>query len=442
MSRDDTHAPDRDVTPKLSRRLVLGTAVSGAVGLLVGRLAGPLLAPPRPATTPPGAAISVGPAGSPAAPSGDPFYGRHQAGVTTPAQDHLQLAAFDMVEEATRRDLVRLLQDWSSAAARMTCGLPLSAADALSSDVDSPAADTGEALGLSAGRMTVTIGFGPTLFRRDGIDRYRIATARPPELETLPSFEGAVLDPAQSDGDLCVQICADDPQVGLHALRNLARIAVDRAAIRWTQRGFIRRPGAPGGEGTPRNLMGFKDGTNNLRGEDHAAIDEHVWLPSTSEPAWLAHGTYLVVRKVEMLIEDWDLETVSFQESVFGRTKDSGAPLSGGGETTAPDFETTIGDADAIDPNAHIRLVHPSSHGGTRILRRGYNYFDGTKPDGRLDAGLLFIAFQRSPEQFIRLQRALATDKLNKYIRHVGSALFAVPPGASEGGFVGETLLG
>lgn len=77
-----------------------------------------------------------------------------------------------------------------------------------------------------------------------------------------------------------------------------------------------------------------------------------------------------------------------------------------------------------------------------RILRRGYNYVDGNNAYGRLDVGLFFLSFQRSPAQFITIQRALATDVLNEHIRHVGSAIFAVPPGAKPGGFVGETLLG
>jgi deferrochelatase/peroxidase EfeB len=371
-----------------------------------------------------------------------PFFGARQAGITTPAQDHLHFAAFDMSERTNRHVLVSLMRDWSRAAERMVRGLEARASGAPAGDREAPPDDTGEALGLPAGGLTVTIGLGPGLFERGGVDRYGIAAERPPELERLPPFVGDALRADRSDGDLCLQVCADDPQVAVHAVRNLSRIAVDRATIRWSQTGFGRTSKTTAAQQTPRNLMGFKDGTDNIATNDHALIDEHVWVPPASTPTWLADGTYMVVRKVEMLIEDWDREPLAVQEATFGRTKERGAPLSGGEEFTAPDFGAKVGGADAIDRAAHVRLAHPSNNGGIRILRRGYNYVDGTKADGRLDAGLLFIAYQRSPQQFIAVQRALATDLLNEYIRHIGSAIFVVPPGASEGGFVGETLLG
>jgi deferrochelatase/peroxidase EfeB len=228
----------------------------------------------------------------------------------------------------------------------------------------------------------------------------------------------------------------------VHAVRNLARIATGRAAIRWSQTGFGRASKTALVARTPRNLLGFKDGTANIRGDDQAALDEHVWVPSGTAPAWLAGGTYLVVRKIAILLDDWDRQPLAKQEAVLGRTKASGAPLSGGGEDTAPDFEATVDGAAAIDPAAHIRLAHASNNGGFRILRRSYNYVDGTDAQGDLAAGLLFIAFQQSPARFIAIQRSLATDRLNEYVRPVGSAVFAVPPGTSDGRFIGDGLLG
>lgn len=424
----------RTARPTLSRRAVLGAAAAGAAGLLAGRIGGPLLTAPAPdpSTTADSAGLS---------PARYPFFGPHQAGMTTPAQGHLHFAAFDLLDGTDRRDLVRLLRDWSSAAGRMTDGLSLDASPVLGRDPEVPPIDTGEALDLTPSRLTITIGLGPALFELDGVDRYGIAEKRPTELERLPSFAGDALEAARSDGDLCVQVCSDDPLVGLHAIRNLARIAVDRARIRWSQTGFVTVPTAGPGPGTPRNLMGFRDGTHNIPVDDRDAVDRHVWLPPASTPAWLAGGTYLVIRTIRILIEDWDLEPLSAQEATFGRSKATGAPLSGGEEMTSPDFAAVIDGADAIARTSHVRLAHPSNNGGIRILRRGYNYVDGTTSDGHLDAGLVFISFQRSPRQFIALQRALATDKLNEYVRHVGSAAFAVPPGATEGGFVGETLL-
>ena len=421
--------------PRLSRRALLGAAAAGATGLAVGGIARSLAIP-----LPPSPLRPTDPAAT--TQTVYPFFGAHQAGVTTPAQDHLYFAAFDMLERTDRQGLVSLLRDWSRAAERMVRGLQVGASGALGGDPEAPPDDTGEALDLPASGLTITIGLGPGLFERDGVDRYGIAAERPPELERLPPFVGDALLADRSDGDLCLQICADDPQVAVHAVRNLSRIAVDRATIRWSQTGFGRTSKTTAIQQTPRNLMGFKDGTNNIVATDHAQVDEHVWLPPASTPTWLAHGTYLVVRKIEMLIEDWDREPLAVQQATFGRTKGSGAPLSGGEEFTAPDFGANLDGADAIDPAAHVRLAHSSNNGGTRILRRGYNYVDGTYADGRLDAGLLFIAYQRSPQQFIALQRALATDLLNEYIRHVGSAIFLVPPGPSEGGFVGETLFG
>jgi deferrochelatase/peroxidase EfeB len=420
---------------KLSRRSLLGAAAAGTAGLVVGGLARPLVVP---WPTDPAEAASA-----PAVASATyPFFGTHQAGVTTPVQEQLQFAAFDMVDGTRRRDLVRLLRDWSAAAARMTQGLEATTAGALKGDPESPPEDTGEALDLAASGLTITIAFGHRLFGHAGVDRFELGSARPPELEPLPTFARDALQPDLSHGDLGVQVCADDPQVAFHALRNLARIALDRATIRWSQAGFGRTSRTSTGQPTPRNLLGFKDGTNNIVAEDAAELDRHVWIPSAGTPAWMAGGTYLVVRRIEMLVEDWDRETLSSQQSIVGRAKGSGAPLSGGDEFTAPDFAAMADGKDAIDVASHVRLAHPSNNGGIRILRRGYNYVAGIHPDGRLDAGLLFIAFQRSPSQFIALQRSLATDKLNDYISHIGSAIYAVPPGATEGGYVGETLFG
>jgi len=420
--------------PPLSRRALLGAAVAGTAGLVVGRVAGPLI-PSSPTPTPGPKASSL------VAPAVTPFFGVHQAGVSTPLQDHLHFAAFDMLEGARRDDLVNLLRDWSAAAARMTQGLPVSLPESRGSDPDA-SADTGESLGLPASGLTITIGLGPRLFESDGVDRYDIAAARPPELEPLPRFDGDALSEVLSDGDLGVQVCADDPQVAVHAVRNLSRIAIGRAAIRWSQMGFMHTTKDSAIPQTPRNLLGFKDGSNNILGANEAVVDQHVWLPPTSIPAWAAGGTYMVVRKIAMVIDAWDRQPMAKQQAIIGRTKETGAPLSGGEEFTAPDFEARVDGMDAIDHAAHVRLAHPSSNGGTRILRRGYNYVDGTDAYGRLEAGLLFISYQRSPGQFITLQRALRADLLNPFIAHLGSAIFVVPPGAPEGGFVGKTLLG
>lgn len=422
-----------ETTAGVSRRGLLGLAIgAGAAGLAIGAGAG--------AT----AGVAAGRAReADAAASVYEFYGAHQAGITTPVQDHLHFASFDMMPRTSREDLISLLQDWTYAAARMSRGLEVSATGAVGGSLQAPPDDTGEALGLAASGLTLTFGFGPTLFEFEGQDRYGIAAARPAGLVRLPAFLGDDLDPGASDGDLCVQACADDPQVAVHAIRNLSRIAFGRARLRWSQLGFGRTSRTTSAQATPRNLFGFKDGTANILASDRAGLDDHVWSAASDDPAWMAGGSYLVARKIAMLIETWDRVPLSEQQTIIGRDKGVGAPLSGGDEFTEPDFAATDATgAAAIPETSHVRLAHPERNGGTRILRRGYNFVDGNNDLGRLDAGLFFLSFQRDPEQFVTLQRSLSTDVMNEYIRHVRSGVWAVPPGIAPGSYVGAGLLG
>ncbi|TQJ31893.1 deferrochelatase/peroxidase EfeB [Microbacterium sp. SLBN-146] len=371
-----------------------------------------------------------------------PFFGAHQGGITTPVQEHLHIAAFDMADGANRDDIQTLLQDWSYAASRMTQGLDVTSSGALGGDPQAPPDDTGEAIGTPANGLTITIGLGPTLFRADGVDRFGLAVRAPEDLVALPRFVGDDLNPRQSYGDLCIQACANDPQVAVHAIRNLTRIAFGRAAIRWSQLGFGRTSRTTSEQSTPRNLFGYKDGTANILADDTGALKQHVWVGEDDGPSWLAGGTYLVVRKIAMTIELWDRQRLAEQDRIFGRNKGEGAPLSGGDEFTPPDFAANDATgAPAIDPDSHVRLAHPSQNDGIRLLRRGYNFVDGNSEIGQLAAGLLFLSFQRSPEQFIAVQRRLAaSDLMNEYVRHVGSSVWAVPPGVEDGGYIGSGL--
>ncbi|MFC3687823.1 iron uptake transporter deferrochelatase/peroxidase subunit [Aquipuribacter hungaricus] len=423
----------------VSRRRLLGLAGAGAGGLALGV----------------GAAATAAATGlddvlRPDRGAGDgtayPFHGPHQAGITTPAQDHLHFAAFD-VTTTSRDDLVAMLQAWSVAAERMTRGAPAGEGDPASGAYDAPPDDTGEAMDLPPAGLTITIGFGPGLFQTaDGTDRFGLAARRPASLERLPHFPADALDPARSDGDLCVQACADDPQVAVHAVRNLARIAFGTASLRWSQLGFGRTATTSDEQVTPRNLFGFKDGTANITAQQDDALAEHVWVPDAdtdASTAWLAGGSYLVARRIAMTIEPWDRTSLREQEAVVGRTKGEGAPLSGGTEHDEPDLAMAgRGGLPLVAENAHVRLAHPSTNGGVRMLRRGYNYTDGITPLGRLDAGLFFLAFVRDPAtHYVPMQtRMSAQDGLMEYLQHVGSGLFAVPPGAPEGGWVGQQL--
>lgn len=371
------------------------------------------------------------------------FFGAHQSGIVTPAQDRLHFASFD-VTATTREELVGLLQDWTAAAEQMTRGDQIE--PAVASSYAAPPPDTGEAEGLPASRLTLTFGFGPSLFRDgEGQDRFGIAERQPTELRVLPHFPADNLNTLRSNGDLCVQACADDPQVAVHAIRNLSRIAFGRASLRWSQLGFGRTSSTSTSQSTPRNLFGFKDGTANLKAEQTDQVDEHLWVGSGDDRAasWLAGGSYLVARRINMHIETWDRTSLQEQEQLTGRDRPHGAPLSGGTEFTALDLEVKgSSNQPLIAQNAHVRLAHPSQNGGARMLRRGYNFTDGNDELGRLDAGLFFIAYVRSPQkQYVPMQNKLAReDGLMEYLQHTGSALFAVPPGATRGGYVGEQL--
>lgn len=370
-----------------------------------------------------------------------PFHGAHQAGIVTPAQDRLHFASFDVTTDS-REELVALLEAWTIAAEALTSGRPVGAGTATS--YDSPPADTGEALGLPAAGLTLTFGFGPSLFEKDSRDRFGIAARRPKALRRLPHFPADNLDPARSDGDLCIQACAHDPQVAVHAIRNLARIGFGTVAVRWAQLGFGRTSSTSRAQQTPRNLLGFKDGTANLKAEDTGELDDFVWVGEGDDTnaGWLAGGSYLVARRINMHIETWDRTSLREQEGLIGRDRAHGAPLSGGSEFTEPDLHVTGTDGPLVPLNSHVRLAHPTRNDGTRMLRRGYNFTDGSDALGRLDAGLFFIAYVRDPDRhYIPMQTRLSSqDGLMEYLQHTGSGLWAVPPGVRAGEYVGQRL--
>jgi deferrochelatase/peroxidase EfeB len=373
----------------------------------------------------------------------EPFFGPHQSGITTPAQAHVYFAAFDIVTDQ-RAEVESLLRQWSAAAARLTAGLPPAGEEA----ADQIPGDSGEAEGLGAQRLTVTIGFGPGLFSKDGVDRFGLAARRPAALIDLPKFNGDQLIPEKTGGDLCVQACADNAQVAMHAARHLARIGYGVVQMRWAQAGF--GSGGKPGE-TPRNLMGFKDGTMNPDPRDGAAMAKYVWVGD--EGGWMKGGSYLVARPIRIALEHWDRMKLGFQEQVVGRHKASGAPLGGTREFEPMNLAATDADGNSIIPeNSHARLAAPEVNDGAQILRRAYSYDNGLAhiaerwPPWRqgmfMDAGLMFLAWQRDPRSgFVRIFENMAKfDMMNQFVTHVGSGLFACPPGARPGGFVGETL--
>jgi deferrochelatase/peroxidase EfeB len=364
-----------------------------------------------------------------------PFYGTHQAGIATPAQDRLAFGTMNVVSGTSRSDLRDLLQDWTTAAARMTAGQPVGE----DTQAFAPPLDTGEAVGSPVSRLTITLGYGPSLF--DG--RFGLAGRKPSALAQLPALPNENLDPNYTGGDLCVQACSDDPLVAFHAVRNLARIGMGVVEHNWMELGFGRTSSTSTAEATPRNLLGFKDGTRNIKSEQTGLMDKFVWTGSESGQPWFRGGSYLVARKIRIFVENWDRDYLQDQEHVIGRSKVSGAPLSGGTEFTTPNFSATSEGQPAIPAHAHIRLASFEHNGGTRILRRGYSFTDGIDPQrGTLLGGLFFIAFMKNPSQFVKLQPSLAADALNEYTQHTGSAVFACPPGLKRGQSWGDGLFG
>ncbi|HSC21848.1 MAG TPA: iron uptake transporter deferrochelatase/peroxidase subunit [Solirubrobacterales bacterium] len=407
----------------LTRRRLLTSAGAGAAGLGLGAAGG----------------VLVGQETADASGEGTgsvPFYGVHQAGIDTPAQDRLHFAAFDLLSEDPA-ELQELLREWTLAAAEATSGEMIGDVNDVAL---APPDDTGETVGLLPSSLTVTIGFGPSLFEKRGLG---LAGKRPAALQPLPPLPGDELDPAECGGDICVQACSDDPQVAFHAIRNLARIGRGTVAMRWSQLGFGRTATTSRSQDTPRNLMGMKDGTANIKAEDTEAMDRFVWVGGEA-PAWMQGGSYMVTRRIRMLLEVWDRASLADQERTIGRHKYSGAPLGGEDEFEPLPLDAQKNGHPLIPVDSHVRLASAKENSGARILRRGYSFTDGVDESlGELEAGLFFICFQRDPaKQFVPIQQRLGQiDALNEYIKHVGSALFAVPPGAKPGGYVGEGLV-
>ncbi|MFJ8645211.1 iron uptake transporter deferrochelatase/peroxidase subunit [Streptomyces sp. NPDC093546] len=406
---------------ELSRRRLLGTVgAAGATGLVLGAAGGGA------ATY---AATSGAEPGTPLAAVGRtavPFRGAHQAGIVQPLQARGHLVAFDLAPGAGRREAAALMRRWSAAAELLMAGEPVGDGD------------SGVALDAGPCSLTVTFGFGASFFDRTGL-----VARRPAELDPLPAFSSDRLDPKRSNGDLWVQIGADDALVAFHALRVIQREAGAAAKVRWQMNGFNRSPGATAHPMTARNLMGQVDGTGNPKPSD-PDFDERVFVPEGGPQPWMAGGSYAVVRRIRMLLDDWEKLPLARQERVIGRRKADGAPLTGGSETTEPDLDKTGPDGKLVIPdNAHARISAPEQNGGAAMLRRPFSFHDGIGPDGTPDAGLLFIAWQADPQTgFVPVQRKLDRgDALSPFIRHESSGLYAVPGGPAEGEYVGQGLL-
>lgn len=372
-----------------------------------------------------------------------PFRGEHQSGIITPAQQQMHVAVYDLITDS-REKVVELLTTWTRAAENMCGGYPVNGPR---TSKNAPPDDTGETLDMGAAGLTITFGFGATFFTKDGVDRYGIADRKPTALlDAIPRMSAEKLDPERVGGDLIVQACGEDPMVTMHAIHNLSRLAFGTATVRYTQLGYGRTSSTSTQQATPRNLFGFKDGTNNIKGDeaDQDSVNDNLWIHAGDDGGeWFEGGTYMCCRRIDMMMEVWDELILAEQERLVGRDKVEGAPLSGGKEFDPPDFAAVGADgATKIDANSHVALMHPDNNGGARMLRRGYNYMEGSDKLGRLKGGLFFIAFVRNPQtNFIPILAKMRTDLMGEYLQTSGSGLFLIPPGVGEGEtFIGEKL--
>ena len=351
-----------------------------------------------------------------------PFYGKRQSGITTPIQRQVYFAVLDLATEDL--DTIRgIFKSWTTYIARMMQG---ELVEAYKSNTMLPPTDTGEAVGMGTERLTITVGVSPSF-----LEKLNLTGKKLPELEDLPKFARDQLQEAFTGGDICIQACAEDAQVAFHAVRNLLRKGREHLTLKWSQTGYaaITSQGS-----TPRNLFGFKDGTANVTSQDD--FDRVIWCDQDN---WMKNGTYLIVRRVQMHLETWDRTSLKEQENTFGRHRDSGAPLGAVDEFDPVDLELKDDKGNLVIPeDCHVRLAKEV---GEEIYRRAFSYANGIDPrTGQFDAGLLFISFQKDPQQFIKVQKNLGTkDKLNEYITHVGSGLFAILPGVEEGGYLGQS---
>ena len=343
------------------------------------------------------------------------FYGKHQAGITTPMQKNIYFVVLDL-RTTDKNELIQLFKDWTDYTQKLVNG-ELVKKDG--SNALLPPSDTGETVGLNPYRLTLTFGVSASFLTKLGLEK-----KRPKLFRDLPAFPKEQLREQYTGGDIVIQACADDEQVAFHAVRNLIRKGRNKVTMKWSQSGFA----AIGDRmETPRNLFGFKDGTANVTTEKD--FDKVFWADSQD---WMKNGSYMAVRRIIMHLETCDRTNLQEQENTFGRYKESGAPFGKKNEFDEVDLSL-------LPVDSHVRLAKEVD---LPILRRSYSYSDGIDPKtGQFDAGLLFIAFQKDPDRFVKIQTNLgADDKMNEYVTHIGSGLFACFGGVKEGGYIGQDL--
>ncbi len=364
------------------------------------------------------------------------FRAERQLGVLRAPTAAGLVAAFD-VGVASRAELSETLMRLSAEVERIMSATPAATADEILPPPDSGIVGGG----ALPGNTSITLGVGASLFDQ----RFGLTERAPNELILMPQFfNDRLVRPELSNGDLALIIASDDHNGAIHALHQAVRVTTGKLRLRWVQEGYNDLlPPADGQIAPTRNLLGFRDGTSNLDTTDTETMDRHVWVqPDDGEPDWATGGTYVAVRVIRMLIEFWSTTALVRQEQIFGRHRDSGAPIGQSQEGEEPAFASDQSD-ETVPIRSHMRLANPRTPDTGRILRRGFSYLNGSDGSGALDQGLLFLAYQRAlTTGFFNVQSRLEGEPLEDYIKPVGGGLFFVPPGPGDDGWLGQSLLG
>jgi deferrochelatase/peroxidase EfeB len=412
------------------RRVLLGLGAAGAA------LAGSGLSCPVMAAAP--AQVTEAPKSEKTQDRHD-YHGQHQAGIVTPRPAAGMVVAFDVLA-SDREDLERLFRTLDERIRFLMTGGPVEQVDPKLPPVDSGI------LGpvVTPDNLTITVSVGESLFD----ERFGLADVKPKRLSRMVGFPNDALDADQCHGDLSVQFCANTPDSNIHALRDIVKNLPDLLFVRWKQEGSVpaqapTKPGEP--EQSARNFLGFRDGSANPDSNDNRLMNALVWVqPGSDEPAWATHGSYQAVRLIRNFVERWDRTPLQEQESIFGRSKNTGAPMDGQRESDVPDY-TRDPQGKVTKLDAHIRLANPRTPESQQnlILRRPFNYSNGVNKNGQLDMGLLFICYQADLEKgFITVQTRLNGEPLEEYLKPVGGGYFFALPGVTgTQGYIGRSLL-
>lgn len=412
------------------RRVLLGLGAAGAA------LAGSGLSCPVMAAAP--AQVTEAPKSEKTQDRHD-YHGQHQAGIVTPRPAAGMVVAFDVLA-SDREDLERLFRTLDERIRFLMTGGPVEQVDPKLPPVDSGI------LGpvVTPDNLTITVSVGESLFD----ERFGLADVKPTRLSRMVGFPNDALDADQCHGDLSVQFCANTPDSNIHALRDIVKNLPDLLFVRWKQEGSVpaqapTKPGEP--EQSARNFLGFRDGSANPDSNDNRLMNALVWVqPGSDEPAWATHGSYQAVRLIRNFVERWDRTPLQEQESIFGRSKNTGAPMDGQRESDVPDY-TRDPQGKVTKLDAHIRLANPRTPESQQnlILRRPFNYSNGVNKNGQLDMGLLFICYQADLEKgFITVQTRLNGEPLEEYLKPVGGGYFFTLPGVTGmQDYIGRSLL-